>query len=258
MYTRIVDDWEVYSLLNGYNTSKILKFNKMSAVTGNGYTLKIVNDNDGLIELTNIVKKMVLPELSGIEFGTNIRIKDINKSCIQYIELFDISKLKDIESIDYLGAFEIGSLSEKGCSIKLNENIKELHSKAFMKARIESINIKDLKRLERIGDFVFSEVTSIERFELGESIRELGYGVFAGSSLKELIIHGDMEFDWNTLAGARNLELLDIRECKIKKMNDKDKLILDKLVKLEKIAVNNEDIIKEWRERKCLSRMMCL
>lgn len=240
MYARVLDDWEITSLLDGYNNSKVVKFNKLCTVSGSGYSLKIIKDSVGLIEVHKEIKKIVLPELGENEFGSRVRLKELSKNISSLIEVLDLSKASCIDSVDYLGFADLGKASEDGCIVRLNKEIETIHSKAFIKAKLKSINLNDLKGLKEIGDLCFSDVIGLNEIELGDKLKYLGYAVFAGSSLKRLKIKSDMEITWSSFLGARELESLDIRGCKLREMTMQDKIGLDKLVNLKEVIINKE------------------
>lgn len=251
LIVRLLDDWEIKGMINGYSMSKLVNFNNFSDVTGSGCKLLIQDEYNGLIKLNDIVKKIVLPELKEWEFGKQVSLWEDTNGLKGYIEYLDISKATCVESLCCLGFDRLGIFTEEGCKIRLNKNLKKIDDKAFFGAKIKSINIEETEDLRSIGNFSFGDTTGIKEVTLGEKLTHLGYEAFNGSDIERLTVKSNgLELDLSEFVGMDKLKSLDIRHCvlvghskytieKLNRIQSLEEILIDKCYKTMNLGLNN-------------------
>lgn len=146
-----------------------------------------------------------------IKFQPNCAINSIGANCFS-----DCSALQTISlpaTIQTINENAFANTGLKTITIGLLSNLKTIGNNAFKNTKIQSIVLP--QNLTSIGEYAFSDCTSLSSISSGKNLQQAGDFCFNNTAITNLKLTGLTQITPNTFAGMSNLTKLNISETSI-------------------------------------------
>ena len=151
------------------------------------------NDVKGKVTIPSDIYGYTLTRIGEYAFYIRGAITEVViPNTIKYIGVCAFFDCKNMKGIIPVSVTEIGNVAFKGCT---------------------EITASDLSNLCVVGSMAFDGCEKIENIKLGSSLKEIEYGAFMSTGLKEIIIPKSVEsIDKAILTGCNSLETIIVEE----------------------------------------------